>query len=183
MGWERNVGHQLLSCLHSSLQTKLELFIFKVVSAWIDLASSAVSQSHHSPSTGRGHSREVLTWLLYMLTPPWHYAAGEVRLPQVAASPQPFDLRAVNPMRNVRCATWKPNMEQMKLQTVGRKETKQKKGRKQTGSRNKGVWSLHTQTQSRRSWANSALGVVLLSGVLWQRFGFVRQGAGAGTWG
>ena len=53
-----------------------------------------------------------------------------MRLPQVAVSPQPRDLPGVNPVENVRRTLRKPNKDQKKLQTVGRKETKQKKREK-----------------------------------------------------
>ena len=55
-----------------------------------------------------------------------------------------------------------------------------KKGENRQGA---GTRGFDTQTQSQSSWANTAVGLVLLSGVLWQRIGFVRQGARAGTWG
>lgn len=135
---------QTIKLLMLSLLTELEPFTLKLVSAWIDQ-----SQSDHSPNTGS----EVFTWLLYMLTPLWHYAAGDVRLPQVAVSPQLLDLPAVNPMKNVRPALWKPNKEQMKLQTAGRKEIKQKKREKtareqeQGGSMHRHKASAAEQTQ------------------------------------
>lgn len=52
------------------------------------------------------------------------------------------------------------------------KKPNRRRGRKQTGSRDEG---FDTRTQSRRSWENMAVGVVLQLGMLWQRFGFGMQ--------
>lgn len=83
-----------------------------------------------------------------------------------------LDLPALSPSEAAVVFSKRQIKEEMKLQTDGRKETKQKRGRKQTGSRDEG---FDTRTQSRRSWENMAVGVVLQLGMLWQRFGFGMQ--------
>lgn len=79
------------------------------------------------------------TWLLCMLTPTWHYVAGDMRLPQVAASPPPRDLPSIL-WKNVRCTLWKTNREQKKgHKQLEEKKPNRRRGRKHPGSRNKRV--------------------------------------------
>lgn len=109
------------------------------IGARISLPSSTVSQRDHSPNTGSGHSREVFTWLLYMLTPLWHYVAGDGRLPQVAASPRPLDLPAVNPLETPDGLSESQTKNKWSYKLFEEKKPNRKRGRKQLGSRNEGV--------------------------------------------
>jgi len=180
--WQcKNVGPELLSRLHLSLVTKLELFTEILSSAWLDLSCSAESKRDHRPSTGSGHSREVFTWLLYMLTPQWHYAAGRC------------ETSAGSRLTSTSWPPWRQSHEKRQAYAAKAKQrtetaTNCREKRNQTeevgeNSSGAGTRGFDTPIQSQRSWANMAVGVVLLSGMLWQRFGFVGQGARAGTQG
>lgn len=141
----KNVGHKLLSCLPLSLLTKQEIFTSKLISAWTILASSAVCQRDHSPNRGSGHSREVFTWLLYMLTPAWHYVAVDARLPQVAASLRPLDLPTVNPLEAPDVLSESQTKNKWSYKLLEEKKPNRRRGRKQPGSRNKGVQYTDTK--------------------------------------
>ena len=123
----------------------MELFILILVGAGMGLAPSAASQRDHSPNTGIGHSRVVFTWLLYMLTLPWHYAARDARLPQVAASPRPLDLPAVNPLETSDALFQSQTKNKWSYQLLEEKKPNRKGERKQPGSRNKGVRYTNTK--------------------------------------
>lgn len=115
-----------------------------------------------------------------MLTPTWHYVAGDMRLPQVAASPPPRDLPSILwKTSDVRCESQTENKKKATNSWKKRNQTEEE-GENSQGAETRG---FDTLIQSQRSWANTAVGVVLLSGMLWQRFGFAGQGARAGTQG
>lgn len=153
----------------------VKLFMF-VPANQINRSSLFCSESKRS----RSKAERWFTWLLCMLTPTWHYVAGDMRLPQVAASPPPRDLPSI---------LWKTSDARCERQTENKKKAtnswKKKNQTEEEGENTQGAETrgFDTLIQSQRSWANTAVGVVLLSGMLWQRFGFAGQGARAGTQG
>lgn len=80
-----------------------------------------------------------------MLTPLWHYVAGDGRLPQVAASPRPLDLPAVNPLETPDGLSESQTKNKWSYKLFEEKKPNRKRGRKQLGSRNKGVRCTDTK--------------------------------------
>lgn len=117
----------------------MELFILKLVGEGTGLALLQWVREITVQTQAVGNSRGVFTWLLYMLTPPWDYAARDARLPQVAASPRPLDLPTVNPLETSYVLFQSQTKNKWIYKLLEEKKPNRKGGRKQPGSRNKGV--------------------------------------------